>query len=77
MATKPTQDPVRPEFAVHNLNAEGIAQCEQVRQIVSDALTALEKRVPPGTYRIRVTEKLEEASMLAIRAIALKPEVQG
>lgn len=68
---------IRQEFASRTLNAEGRAQCDQVRQIFTDTLTLLEQRVPVGHYRSTIVAKLKEACMLAVEAVSLKPDVQG
>jgi hypothetical protein len=73
-----TKTIVRDEFSTHNLNAEGIARCQQVREKFSELLDFIEGRVSaPSRVRSLAVTKLEEACTFTIKAIANVPENQA
>ncbi len=67
---------MRPEFQVHLLNDDGIAKANAIGEILSTALTELERIVPAGRGRALVVTKLQEAGFFAKREIAVIPENQ-
>ncbi len=74
---KPTEYPVRDEFAVHLLNSEGIEKAKALGAVFSRALDSLEHLAgKDGREMAIVRTKLQEASFMAKRAIAVRPENQ-
>lgn len=79
---------IRPEFAVHRLNALGMAKAEGLAEAFSQLLSSIEAVMgsqnyvadgpPTGAREIAlVRTKLEEAAFFAKRAIAVRPENQA
>lgn len=62
---------IRPEFAVHLLNDQGIAKATELGEIFSEALAEIEQLVPAGRERALVVTKLQEAAFFAKRGIAV------
>jgi hypothetical protein len=64
---------IRPEFAVHLLNDDGIQKAETLAAIFSSTLDAIERIVPAGRERALVITKMQEAAFFAKRGIAIDP----
>jgi hypothetical protein len=63
----------RTEFTVHSLNERGIANMDDLADILSESLTRIETLVPPGRERALIVTKLQEVACFAHRGIALDP----
>lgn len=62
--------PVRPEFKVHRLNAEGMAKAQRIAEIFSYALNELDDVLGDCREKSIVKTKLEEAAFFAKRGMA-------
>jgi hypothetical protein len=68
---------IRDEFAVHILNAEGLAKARILGAQFSDFLDAIEAHIgKDGREMALVRTKLQEASYFAKRALAVQPANQ-
>lgn len=62
---------IRPEFAVHILNEEGIQKAKDIAFLFSEFLDKLESYIgPPGREVAIVKTKLEEAGFFAKKAMS-------
>ena len=64
---------IRAEFKAHAISPNVLDLIERVRIAFSTMLDEIEKCVPPGRERALVITKLQEASMFAVRGVALTP----
>lgn len=67
---------IRAEFQPHTVHAGGRARMDAVNAAFSKLLDTVETYVPPGRERAIVATKLQEASMFAVRGIAVDPSAQ-
>lgn len=67
---------VRPEFASHKLNTEGLGKVSDVRASFTRLLEELELVCPASREFSIVKTKLEEASFFAVKAISANEENQ-
>lgn len=74
---------VRREFQAHALNSDGILRAHEMRVVFTTALDDIERLTAGGTDRSEVDQlvamvrsRLQEASMLAVRAVACISEHQ-
>lgn len=67
---------IRPEFAVHRLNEDGLDAAETLAIGFSDLLGLVESMVPPGRERAIVATKMQEACFYAKRGMAMNGAYQ-
>lgn len=66
---------IRPEFASHRLNEDGLEAMTATKERFSDLLDDLEAYIGPGGREMAIVRtKLEEACFFAIKAIAVNPK---
>lgn len=64
---------IREVFKAHKLNSEGVRKVTEVAEAFSALSLVLDAHCPPGRHAAIVATHLEEAAMMANKAIASAP----